>query len=248
MDPQNQSFVSSQQNGVANQAPNVQSGMPSTPPPKSKSTIWAIVIVVVVILLAGGGYYYYQSNNKNMNTNQVPNTQGQDQNSATNNADINTTAPADQTANENPSTNSDISGIINAVQNMKDIVSKKDVEAFITAQSVFYKPGSSNLSDLKSQMEGKTAANLWQVYSDIYNNINFSTLEKDLASCEFHGGKAGYSFDQAASCQITLTIPKTEGNVDPLADGSTYTLKVLFARANNSWYMIAPIMTDLVSQ
>ena len=238
---------------LQNQNPNIQPSMPTTEIPKSKGAIIAIIIIVVIVLLLLVGYYFYQSNNKtNMNTNQVPNTQntettGQNvvdnQPLPTNTENVVVTPP-----NETASTTPEISGMVSAVKNMKDIVSKKDVQAFLATQSIFYKSGSSNFAELKSTFDGKMASFVWQTFNDIFSSIDFSILEKDLASCRFTEGKEGYSFDQMAVCYTTLTMPKIADSANPLADGSTYDVKMMFARAKNVWYMFAPEISNFTAK
>ena len=255
MEIQNQEPVSSQ--------PNMPIDNINVNTPKSKSTIWVSIAVLIVIILAGGGYYFYHlNNNKNIDANQALNNQNLDQNnlvnkdlpvvpiSANTDANVNNNGiSADQNAvinkdiSKNP-VDTNVAGMMNAIKNIKDIISKKDKQAFFDFQSIFYKKNSTVFADLQSTFTDKIAPFIWQTYGDIFSNFDLGVLAKDLANCKITGKRDGYTFDQLASCQTTLAVPKNSASMDPLADGSTNNLQIKFAEANGVWYVLAPQLSD----
>lgn len=229
----------------------------------SKSIIY-VVVGVIAILVIGGGIYYYLNSNKSAenlkSTDLNTKVEIKDQEivniqepiavnnpvEVKNETKVETTAPVVENAEKVLSGDEmDISGIVNSIKKMKDIVSKKDVTLFLDSQSIFYDPKGTDLADLKEQIEGKMANNIWQTYNDIYNNINYDSLNKDLQNCKFYEKQPNKSYDRAAVCNVTLMIPKMVGNNDPVADGSTYNLKIKLTKKTDVWYMLAPTIFDL---
>jgi hypothetical protein len=137
----------------------------------------------------------------------------------------------------------DIPEIVSTIKKMRDIVVKKDANSFLATQVRFYTKDSTDIQDMKSQLEGARGFAVWQIFIDIYTNINYDSLEKDM-TCEFIEKQEGKTFERASICHIPLTIPKTPENKDPLAGGS-YSLKVTFSKTNNEWHMLAPTVFDL---